>query len=233
VHFLSTRSASQEEFLHTFNALQNSSRMLVVSSDAHPKDQVKIQQQLRDRFGGGLVLNLSLPDFTTRREILISKLKRMVPNAKLTPEWLRIVDAVAQNDYANVREYEGALNKVIFSFQESMRNGEPNMDSINALFENSRKKWSVEECFSRVSRLLKVTEEELKSHKRNKKIAGARGVLILLIRDKVGLPLKEVGRLLGGRAHTSILEMENKFRQLCQDNEEWRKIWESLLDSNR
>ncbi len=226
VHFLSTKKASQEEFVHTFNALQNSSGTLVLSSDAPPVDSKEIKQHLRDRFGGGLVLELDLPDYETRVKILTMKLQQKMSGKPVNAQWMKVIEYISSKNFTNVREYEGALNRVLFSIQN---NGEMNgslLDCVRELLKENRT-WTIADCFRLIKDKFGVPDADLKSRARNRELSLARSFLIRLMREKLNMSLKDVGKLLG-RAHTSILELDNKTIKKINSDPEWRSIWESL-----
>ena len=228
VHFLSTKKASQEEFIHTFNALQNASGMLIVSSDAPPHEQKEIHAHLKERFGGGLVLELKLPDYETRVRILTSKLERKLGSGALNAAWRKLVEQIAACNYNNVRQYEGALNRVQFLLTSTAEGGPVSMDRVREVL-NDRRTWSFEDCFEVISNHFHVTPEDLKGPSRKRVLSRARAFLILLVREKLGMPYKEIGRKLN-RAHSSIMELEKTVRKRIAEDSAWRREWEELED---
>ncbi|MDZ7816099.1 MAG: DnaA/Hda family protein [Planctomycetota bacterium] len=133
VHFLSTAKASQEEFAHTFNTLQNTSSVLIISSDAPPPEKKEINKKLRQRFGGGLVLELEMPDKATRKLILESKLRKNHLGDYRDEQWQKVLDYIAGLEFDSIRDYEGTLNRVAFTIANNNGEGTVSVDKVRAI----------------------------------------------------------------------------------------------------
>ncbi|MFA4984981.1 MAG: DnaA/Hda family protein [Candidatus Brocadiia bacterium] len=230
VHFLSNKKGSQEEFVHILNTLQNRSKSLVVASDASPDEQQEILEHLLQRFRGGLVVEMKMPDYATRLKILEGKLTERRTIGLHLEKWHKFLEYVAARKYGNIREYEGALNRILFSVSVHSDFEKVTLDDVRKILKEANRIWTLEECFSRTCTTFCVTREQMVSPCRSRKISKARKYFALLARDKIGLSLSQIGKQLGGRAHTSILDMVRELRSSVAADPDERKIWEEISE---
>lgn len=202
VEFIIGKESTQEEFFHTFNALHSAKKQIVISSDKPPKDMEILEDRIRSRFEWGLIADISSPDYETRMAIL--RKKEELDGYNLDQE---IIKYIATNVKSNIRELEGALNKLIaFSNLE-------NKDITLALAEEALKDIispdekriiTPEYIIDMVCEHFGVSVEDIKSNKRSSKIVHPRQIAMYLCRDMTDTALKVIGKSMGNRDHTTV-----------------------------
>lgn len=209
VQFLSGREKTQNEFFHIFNALYQINKQIVISSDRPPKAIGTLEERLRSRFEGGMITDISQPTLETRIAILSSKVSDR--GVFIEEEALRYI---AQNINQNVRELEGALNRVIAycEFRKIPANLANTEKILDELLEKNRKSVSVESVFSTVCDYFSVSREDLVKKGRKKEISHPRQILMYLLREELSTPFSSIGDILGGRDHTTILHAYEKIQ---------------------
>jgi chromosomal replication initiator protein len=222
VQFLSGREKTQHEFFHIFNALYQINKQIVISSDRPPKAIGTLEERLRSRFEGGMITDISQPSLETRIAILSSKVSER--GVVVDEEALRYI---AQNIHQNVRELEGALNRVIAycDFRKIPANRSNTEKILNELLEKNRKSISVESVFTAICDYYSVSREELVKKGRKKEISHPRQILMYLLRQELATPFSSIGDLLGGRDHTTIL---HAYEKIQTQKETSQKIKEEL-----
>ncbi len=222
VQFLSGREKTQHEFFHIFNALYQINKQIVISSDRPPKAIGTLEERLRSRFEGGMITDISQPSLETRIAILSSKVSER--GVFVEEEALRYI---AQNINQNVRELEGALNRVVAycDFRKIPANRSNTEKILNELLEKNRKNISIESVFSTICDYYSVSREELIKKGRKKEISHPRQILMYLLRQELSTPFSSIGDLLGGRDHTTIL---HAYEKIQSQKESSRKIKEEL-----
>ncbi|NPA26175.1 MAG: chromosomal replication initiator protein DnaA [Chloroflexi bacterium] len=229
IQFIAGKERSESEFFHTFNALYNRGRQLVLSSDRPPKALRLLEERLRSRFEGGLMADIQPPDFETRIAILERKAQRM--GVTLPRE---VAEFIAQHLRSNVRELEGALKRLI-SYCEVWNQPLTLETARNALADiipQRRPRPTAEAVLDLVARTYDVSVEDLKGKRRSRRIAYPRQVAMYLLRNEVGLSWPQIGELLGGRDHSTVMHGYRKIEeQIAQDpmlRREIREIQERL-----
>ncbi len=203
IQFIAGKESTQEEFFHTFNELYQSGKQIIVSSDRHPKNIPTLHDRLRSRFEGGLIADVQTPDFEMRAAILNSKghaLGIHVPTD--------VLEYVARKVQSNIRELEGALNKIIAMAQlyNTPIRMEVAAQALNdADLENRRSKITPEGIINQVTSYFKVSLTEIRGRGRSKEIVLPRQVAMYLLREETGASLVEIGQLLGGRDHSTVM----------------------------
>ena len=203
IQFIAGKESTQEEFFHTFNELYQSGKQIVISSDRHPKTIQTLDDRLRSRFEGGLIADVSLPDLETRTAILRLKGERLgvaVPND--------VLEYIARRVQSNIRELEGALNKIIAMaqlFNQPIRMDIAAQALADTELEARRAEITPDRIIAEVSSHFDVTLAELRGRGRSKQIVLPRQVAMYLIRDETGSSLVEIGRYLGNRDHSTIM----------------------------
>jgi len=214
VHFLSGKNKSQEELFHTFNELYNSSKQVVFSSDRAPRMIPDIEERLQSRFEGGLVVDITPPDFETRLAIL--RLKNQEKNYFLPDFALEII---AEKITKNIRELEGALNYIAFRLKNITN---LNKDKIEILLKDyikqSFKQISPKKIIKIVAEFYNLKEEDLLKKVRKKEIIKPRQVLMYLLREINKLSYNTIGELLNNRDHTTVLYSYEKIEKEIQQN---------------
>jgi chromosomal replication initiator protein len=214
VQFLQGKDATQEEFFHTFNALYDAHKQVVVTSDRPPKEIPTLEERLVSRFEWGLVVDIQPPDLETRIAILQHKAARN--NLQLPQEVLLFI---AKNVKSNVRELEGSLIRLI---AHSSLNGsditiELAEEVLKHILSHETIRITVERIQQEVAQEYGVTVDGLKSKKRTKTLTVPRQVAMYLCRRHTELPLVEIGQAFGGRDHTTVIhacdKVENEIRE--------------------
>jgi chromosomal replication initiator protein len=226
VHFLSGKNKSQEELFHTFNELYNSSKQIVFSSDRAPRMIPDIEERLQSRFEGGLVVDITPPDFETRLAIL--RLKNQEKNYFLPDFSLEII---AEKITKNIRELEGALNYVAFRVKNVTNlNKEKVEELLKDYLKQSFKKVSPKKIIKIVAEFYNLKEEDLLKKIRRKEIIKPRQILMYLLREISKLSYNTIGELLNNRDHTTVLYSYEKIEKEIQQNFELYQEIEILKD---
>jgi chromosomal replication initiator protein len=212
IQFIAGKESTQEELFHTFNDLHSRGQQVVLSSDRTPKAMVTLEDRLKSRFEWGLMADIQLPDVETRKAILQSK---AADNNVDVPE--HVIDLIAHHVRNNIRELEGALNKVIAYAQLS---GEAiDMELVNvALADLIRKadKVTVEQVIQAVCQYYSVSLNALISSSRSRTVAFPRQIAMYLSRTETNASLPQIGLHLGNRDHTTVLYGHEKITSLLE-----------------
>lgn len=211
VQFIAGRETTQEEFFNTFNALYLANKQVVLTSDKPPKEITNLEERLGSRFVGGMIADMQSPDFDMRVAILREKANQY--NKELPAVVLEII---AKTISSNIRELEGALRQVItFATAEGLpvtsEIAEKVLKANRALREPARV--SPKEIIDNICTHFAITPKELRGPRRQKELVLPRHVAMYLIRDLTEIPLTEIGELLGGRDHTTIIHGVEKIER--------------------
>lgn len=200
IQFIGGKESTQEEFFHTFNHLHAASRQVVISSDRPPKDIATLEARLRSRFEGGLQADISVPDLETRVAILQSKALAM--GARIDQEVLMLV---AERVDSNIRELEGALNRLIVQspLHQSSLDRKVAEGILNDLMPQRRPR-EASSVIELVATHFSLSVAELLGRGRTKEVAFARQIAMYLLREENGLSLPNIGDHLGGRDHSTV-----------------------------
>jgi len=209
IHFIAGKESTQEEFFHTFNALYDAHKQIVISSDRPPKEIANLQERLVSRFGWGLTTDIQPPDLETRVAILKKKVERepvSVPD--------EVIFFIAQLIKTNIRELEGALIRTIaYSLlEEKPITLDLAKEVLRDLLKEPKKLITVDFIQRCVAEEFGVSLQDLKTKRRNKNIVLPRQVAMYLSRDLTDLSLPEIGVFFGGKDHTTVLHSYNKIK---------------------
>lgn len=228
IHFIAGKEATQEEFFHTFNALYDAHKQIVMSSDRSPKEIPALEERLVSRFEWGLVTDVQPPDFETRMAILKKKGEK---------ETIHVPDDVlyflAENIRSNIRELEGALIRVVaYSklFGKTMTVALAK-DILKGMVREVEKKVSVDLIQKKVAEYFNISQHDMKAKRRTQHIAYPRQVAMYLSRDLTNLSLPEIGAYFGGRDHSTVIHACNKIEKDIKEKVEVRNIVEKLLET--
>lgn len=226
IQFLAGKESTQEEFFHTFNSLHDDKKQIVLSSDRPPKEISDIEERLVSRFEWGLVTDIQQPDYETRIAILKKKAETrgcMVPD--------EVINYLAQNVPNNIRELEGALNRIIACAE---LNSEP-MTVDNAqdwlkdvIRSTARGPVNIDTIQQIVAEEFGLTVEDLVGSKRTSEIALARQVAMYICRKRTDSSLQQISLSFSKKDHTTVLHAQRKIDQLVKDTERVRKIVENI-----
>lgn len=223
IQFISGKEQTQEEFFHTFNELHQNGKQIVMTSDRPPKAIPALEDRLRSRFEWGMIADIGAPDLETRVAILQKKCQEK--NYKIEGELLQLIATLVQS---NIRELEGALNKVA-AFHE-LKNMEPTKESVQevlASFEQKSMKRSItpREVIQSVSSFFDVSIDDLLGKSREKRISFPRQIAMYLMREELKMSYPAIGDELGGRDHTTAMHAHNK---VSKDLEEDLTVQQNL-----
>lgn len=219
IQFIAGKETTQEELFHTFNELHSNGKQVVLSSDRPPKAMATLEERLQSRFEWGLMADIQTPDVETRKAILQSKAAETrieIPD--------HVVDLIAQNVRNNIRELEGALNKIIAYAQLS--GGKVNTELINmALADLIRRpdKLTLEYVIETVCSYYNVSADALSSTSRNRTIAFPRQMAMYLLRTETDASLPQIGVRLGNRDHTTVMYGYEKIASLIETDPSVRR----------
>jgi len=212
VHFLGEKERTQEEFFHTFNALHDAQRQIVMTSDRPPKEIPGLEERLVSRFEWGLVTDIKPPDLETRVAILRKKAED--DEIALDDE---VLEFIARNCRSNVRELEGAVIKLLAYSSLTRREitTELAREALAGVLDAASRPVDLTPQLvrERVAASFGVSVEGLVSKKRTKELTVPRQVAMYLIRDMLDLPLVEIGKLFGGRDHSTVIHAINKVEE--------------------
>jgi chromosomal replication initiator protein len=220
VQFLAGKDRTKEEFFHTFNALHEINRQIVISSDRPPKEIPTLEDRLRSRFEWGLIADIQSPDFETRLAILRRKLG---DNSGLVPE--EVLSFIAHKVQRNIRELEGALTRVqAFAAVHQRQVDEEEAARLLAdiIPAGTRKPINVERIQALVADYYNVTLDDMKGKRRDKHIVFPRQVAMFLVREETPSSLPAIGKAFGGRDHTTALHSIEKIANELKEDERLR-----------
>lgn len=217
IQFISGKEQTQEEFFHTFNALHQSNKQIIISSDRPPKAIQYIESRLTSRFEWGMIADVSAPDLETR--IAILQLKLQEKKYSLSPE---IIHYLAENIQENIRELEGALNRILAFHQ--LNNNLPSLESVKALFSglsaNPKKAGlTSKRILKTVSEFYDITLDSLLGSSRKKGLVVPRQIAMFLLRQEIKASFPNIGQDVGGRDHTTAMHACEKIAQLMNSDE--------------
>jgi len=215
IQFIAGREKTQEEFFNTFNALYLSKKQVVLTSDKPPREIAKLDARLSSRFGGGMIADMQPPDFDTRVVILRKKAQNL--NLNIPDE---VIDTIAEGVATNIRELEGTFNQVLIYAQARKLKLTPDavVKILGENFKKQKTKVTPKEIINQICTYYTIKPKDLKGKRRLKEVVRPRQVAMYLLRDLTDLPLTEVGELLGGRDHTTIIHGVEKIEKLLAEN---------------
>jgi chromosomal replication initiator protein len=216
IQFIGGKDSTQEEFFHTFNTLYQGSKQLVISSDRQPSQIAGLEDRLRSRFEGGLTADVQSPDFEMRIAILREKADEM--GVVLDDE---VIEYIAHRDKTNIRELEGAFNKVLAveRLQGRALTLQAAIDTLSDGRAAARKAdITNDDVITTVADKCGVTSEAMKGRNRAQEIVMPRQIAMYLMREETGASLAEIGRALGGRDHTTVIHGIEKIEGRLQED---------------
>ena len=217
VQFIIGKESTQEEFFHTFNELYLAKKQIVISSDKPPKDMETLEERIRSRFECGLTADIGSPDYETRMAIL--RRKEEMDNFHLDDEILKYI---ATNIKSNIRELEGALNKLLAysNLEQTEITMEVAMKELqNIISPDKPREITPQLIIDVVCEHFHITKEQMISKSRSNDIAKPRQIAMYLCKNMTGVSLENIGELLGGRDHSTVIHGINKVEAELQTNE--------------
>lgn len=231
IQFLRKKESTQEEFFHTFNALRDANKQIIISSDRKPKDIETLEERLRSRFEWGLTADIQAPDLETRMAILREKAtqeKTELPND--------VILYIASSIQTNIREIEGAYIRVVA--YASLSNSPITLDIAQKALselndENKNKQISIQEIQQVVSSRYKIKMEEFLAKKRTRNVAYPRQIAMYLCRELTAYSLPRIGDLFGGRDHTTVIHACEKINKERKEDSNLDREIKTLIEQLR
>jgi len=219
IQFIAGKESTQEEFFHTFNTLHGQDKQIVMSSDRPPKAMNTLEERLRSRFEWGLTADVQAPDLETRLAILRSKAEKA--GREVPPE---ILDLIARQIHSNIRELEGALNRVLAYADLSGTTLTMSLASV-ALTDllPQRSDLTPRDVLNTVSKFYNIPSDRMLGRDRTQEVAFPRQVAMYLMREQSGFSLPRIGEELGGRDHTTVMYACDKVADMIERDDQLRK----------
>jgi len=226
IQFITGKEGTQEEFFHTFNTLHQDNKQIVICSDRPPKAIAALEKRLLSRLEWGMLVDVGAPDLETRIAILQIKCKDKA--IELEREALHYI---ASNIQSNVRELEGALNKIVAVHQ--FKNIRPSLESIQPIIDsfdvnNIKKTVSPKHIIQTVSEYFDITIEDVLGKSREKRLAFPRQIIMYLLREEMNISYPSIGSELGGRDHTTAMHAYSKIARVLKDDDQLKRDLELI-----
>ncbi len=221
IQFFSGKEETQNEFFHTFNELHQADKQIVLTSDRPPKDIQALENRLLSRFEWGMITDISSPDFETRVAILEAKARDK--QAALGNEILRYIAGTIQS---NIRELEGALNKILAYHQ--FKNTAPSLESVQSLLQSyipsiPKRTITPRRLMEIVTTYYDITIDEILGKSREQRLAFPRQIVMFLLRNEAKCSYPAIGDHLGGRDHTTAMHACSKINDLLKKDEQLKR----------
>lgn len=214
IQFIAGKDKTQEEFFHTFNALHQANKQIIISSDKPPKDIPTLEERLKSRFAWGMTIDMQNPDFETRCAIVQSKAE--LASMTLPQD---VVEFLANHIQTNIRELEGALNQLV-AFCE-MRKVDPSVEYLSDLLSSriqKNRKLNAKQIIDKVAKHYQVSVSDLLSPKRDKDIVFPRQIAMYLMRSELDLSFPRIAKELGRKDHTTAIHSVSKMNSEIKNN---------------
>ena len=225
IHFLANRERTQEEFFHTFNTLYNANKQIILSSDSNPAEIPTLEERLVSRFKWGMVARIDPPVYETRVAIITRKVRL---HGVVVPD--EVVSFLAENICSNIRELEGAVNKVagMAHIYQRAVDAEMAREALRDLLPPTSVRVSIDGIIRRVAEHYAVPVKDLMGKRRTKSIAFPRQVCMFLARRLTSHSLEEIGGYFGGRDHTTVMYAFDKIRRQVGNDTDLARTLERL-----
>lgn len=217
IQFMSGKDGTQEEFFHTFNALHQKDRQIIITSDRVPKAIPQMTDRLSSRFGWGMVADIQPPNLEMRQAILRSKCEEKKYNMSDD-----VLDYIAQNIESNIRELEGAINRVASTAE--LNKTEPSLDltikCLKDIITAKNQNLTVDKVVATAIEFFKISNDDLMSGKRNQGLVRPRQIIMYLLRHELNLSYPKIGQHLNKKDHTTVIYGVEKIeKEIARDDE--------------
>ena len=226
IQFIAGKTATQEEFFHTFNELHGGGKQIIISSDRPPKEIPTLEERLRSRFEWGLIADIQKPDYETRIAILRKKaeLEHIVVSDS-------VLHYIAEKIESNIRELEGSLTRI--NAMAQLSGGQITLDLAREALDRimpagETRAATPDGIIKAVAEYFSVSEADILSQRRNREIAQARQMAMYLIREQTQLSTTRIGDLFGGRDHTTVMHACEKIADLAERDDDIRRAVQHL-----
>jgi chromosomal replication initiator protein len=226
IQFIAGKDKTQEEFFHTFNSLYQKNKQIILSSDRHPNTIPAITERLKSRFKGGMICDVSSPDYETR--IAILKKKTEEKGIDLSKE---VLDFIANNIQRNIRELESALNRLII-FKKT-NNKSPSLEDAKKLLKNlivsPSKITNYKKIIQSVTEFYDIPNGNMFFSSRKKEFSKPRQVAMYLLKKELKMSYSEIGRKFGGKDHTTVIHSCQLIEKMEEEDEKTHQEIELIL----
>lgn len=227
IQFFSGREGTQEEFFHTFNELQGKNAQIVLTSDRSPHEIAKLEDRLKSRFAGGLMIDIQPPDFDTRVAILKAKSKEW--GSEISDESLKLI---ASSTQSNIRELEGKLRQVIQVLKAQNLEATPeNIISFLKISPQKKIDLTHKEVLSAVCSFFNLNPKDLTGPKRQKELVLPRHLTMYILSEELGMTVEKIGQILGGRDHTTVMHGRDKIKNSITNDTETQRLLVELKNT--
>ncbi len=218
IQFIGGKESTQEEFFHTFNHLYSANKQIVISSDRHPRSIPTLEERVRSRFEGGMITDIQPPDFEMRIAILRTKAEGL---AVQVPD--DVIDFIARKVQSNIRELEGALTRVLGYAR--LMSATLTVELATTVLQDILRHQPItpEQVLLTVAEYYRVDISDLTGRSRNKEVVVPRQIAMYLLREETGTSLPQIGDLLGGRDHTTVMYAHEKMAEQIETDDNRRR----------
>lgn len=227
IQFLAGKEGTQEEFFHTFNELRDNGKQIIITSDRPPKEIPAIEQRLVSRFEWGMIADIQAPDLETRMAILRTKMGKRGVN--ISEE---ILFYIAENIQNNVRELEGALNRL--AIYQQMENRalvlEQAKNILSSIVGSRKKVTSAKRVSEVVAEFYNITMDDLVKQSRKKEFVKPRQIAMYIIRKELDTSFPSIGDFFGNRDHTTVMHAVEKIEGLIKEKEAFKQEVDLIMD---
>jgi len=242
IQFMNGKEAMQEEFFHTFNALLDKGSQIILSADRAPNKLMRIQERIKSRFSGGLVVDIQKPDYELRKKIVEMKteeFKNLYPDQFKTPVTKEIQNFISTEINTSVRELVGAINRIVSFFR--VYNKMPNLTETKVVLKDllnlAENKVTIDLIQTIVCKYYKISKNEMLSSRRSRYLVRPRQVAIYLTKILTSKSLPEIGREFSNRDHTTIIHSVKTIEKLKDNDNEMvdniNKLKNQILYNNK
>ncbi|HZQ05704.1 MAG TPA: chromosomal replication initiator protein DnaA [Anaerolineae bacterium] len=218
IQFIAGKDSTQEEFFHTFNSLHSANKQIVIAADRHPRAISTLEERLRSRFEGGLIADIQPPDFETRAAILRFKAESQPIQVPAD-----VIDFLARKIQSNIRELNGGLTRVVAYAQ--LMHAPLTVELAQTVQQDMLQQTpvSTEQVLQAVCDYYRISLDDLKGRGRNKEVVTPRQMAMYLLREATGTSLPQIGEVLGGRDHTTVMYSVEKIAQEIEQDDQRRR----------
>lgn len=227
IQFMAGKEGFQEEFFHTFNELRDKGKQIIITSDRPPKEIPAVEQRLVSRFEWGMIADIQAPDLETRMAILRTKMEKRGVNISED-----ILFYIAENVQSNIRELEGALNRLAV-YQQMENRGlvlEQAKTILASIVGTKKRVTSIKKIAESVASFYNISMEDLLKQSRKKEFVKPRQIAMFLIRKELDNSFPSIGEFFGGRDHTTVMHAVEKVGKMISDKESFKQEVDLILD---
>lgn len=224
IQFVTTKTKTQEELFHVFNALHEQNKQIIFSSDKHPNFIPGLEDRLRSRFQQGMIVEILEPDYESRLAIIKQKLESQKIHIDQA-----VLEFVSENVEGSIRELEGIANNIIL--QQTMRKKDFDINEAKLLLKNTikpKKQVSIEDVVKKISEFYNLDDSIIYDKTRRKEIVRARQIIMYILREEFNISFPLIGQKLGGKDHTTVIHSCEKVKKDLENDQVLAKELEDI-----